>query len=87
MSEKSEDFAKKSETTKRLDGMSLAEMMAEFETIVSWFNRDDLDVEMAIEKFAEGKIVAQKIREKLGEQENKIELIERDFAKTLEDDA
>ena len=62
---------------------NLREMMAEFEAIVREFNVPDFDVETATEEFARASKLAEEIREKLNDQEEKIEIIKRDFASTL----
>lgn len=62
---------------------NLREMMAEFEAIVREFNDPDFDVETATEEFARASKLAEEIREKLNDQEEKIEIIKRDFAITL----
>jgi exodeoxyribonuclease VII small subunit len=62
---------------------NLREMMAEFEAIVREFNDPDFDVETATEEFARASKLAEEIREKLNDQEEKIEIIKRDFASTL----
>ena len=58
---------------------TLREMLDEFETIVAWFNGDDLDVEAASAKFEEGSKLAEEIRVKLAEEKNKIEIIQKKF--------
>ena len=62
---------------------NLREMMAEFEAIVREFNDPDFDIETATEEFARASKLAEEIREKLNDQEEKIEIIKRDFASTL----
>ena len=62
---------------------NLREMMAEFEAIVREFNDPDFDIETATEEFARASKLAEEIREKLNDQEEKIEIIKRDFAITL----
>ena len=62
---------------------NLREMMAEFEAIVREFNDPDFDVETATEEFTRASKLAEEIREKLNDQEEKIEIIKRDFASTL----
>lgn len=62
---------------------NLREMMAEFEAIAREFNDPDFDVETATEEFARASKLAEEIREKLNDQEEKIEIIKRDFASTL----
>ncbi len=64
---------------------SLREMLDEFEQIVAWFNGDDIDVETASAKFEEGSKLAEEIRQKLSDEKNKIEVIEKSFANTAEE--
>jgi len=73
-----------SATDAQNDERPLREMLDEFEAIVAWFNGEDLDVEAASAKFEEGSKLAEEIRRKLAEEKNKIEVIEKNFAKESE---
>ena len=63
---------------------TLREMLDEFETIVTWFSGDDLDVEAASAKFEEGSKLVERIRKKLADEKNKIEIIEKSFKQATE---
>ena len=67
---------------------SVREMLAEFDALVAEFDREDLDVEQATEKFAKASNLAKKIREKLNAEELKITEVRENFAKDFgENDA
>ncbi|MCL2174246.1 exodeoxyribonuclease VII small subunit [Candidatus Saccharibacteria bacterium] len=68
-------------STKKPD-KSLREMLDEFETIVTWFNGDDLDVETATAKFEEGAKLAEQIKQRLNEAKNKITIVQEKFETT-----
>ncbi len=59
---------------------SLRQLLDEFETIVEWFDRDDLDIDQAISKFEEGSNLAETIKQQLATAKNKIEIVKADFA-------
>lgn len=63
-----------SETSK-----TLREMLDEFETIIGWFEGENLDIEDATKKFEECSKLAEDIKVKLAESENKIEVIKKKF--------
>ena len=56
---------------------TLKQLLAEFDEIVSWFDGDNIDVEMAIQKFKEGSKMADQIKKQLGEAKNKIEIVKK----------
>lgn len=58
---------------------SLRQLLDEFETIVEWFDQDDLDIDQAISKFEEGSTLAEEIKQQLATAKNKIELVKADF--------
>ena len=59
---------------------NLRQLLDEFETIVEWFNQDDLDIDQAISKFEEGSKLAETIKQQLATDKNKIEIVKADFA-------
>ncbi|QQS17441.1 exodeoxyribonuclease VII small subunit [Candidatus Saccharibacteria bacterium] len=59
---------------------NLRQLLDEFETIVEWFNQDDLDIDQAISKFEEGSKLAETIKQQLATAKNKIEIVKADFA-------
>ena len=59
---------------------NLRQSLDEFETIVEWFNQDDLDIDQAISKFEEGSKLAETIKQQLATAKNKIEIVKADFA-------
>jgi exodeoxyribonuclease VII small subunit len=58
---------------------SLRELINEFETVIAWFDSEDLDVESAIAKFEEGSKLAEQIKRQLAEAKNKIEIVKKKF--------
>lgn len=59
---------------------NLRQLLDDFETIVEWFNQDDLDIDQAISKFEEGSKLAETIKQQLATAKNKIEIVKADFA-------
>ncbi len=58
---------------------SLKELMAEFESVVAWFDDDDLDVEKATKQFEKGSELAEQIKKQLETARNKIEIVKQKF--------
>lgn len=59
--------------------VSLQQQIDELESLISWFERDDVDLEQAIAKFDEGSKLAEQIKEKLSALENKITVLKEQF--------
>lgn len=64
-----------SEKNKELEKLSLAELMDRLDEIVDWFNSDEVDIEQATAKFDEGIAIADVIKSKLTDTENKVNQI------------
>lgn len=58
---------------------TLRELLDEFESIVEWFDGDNLDVEKAIKQFEKGSELAEQIKKQLVEAKNKVEIIKKKF--------
>ncbi len=56
-----------------------ADLMLELESIVAWFEQDDLDVDAALKKFERGVEVARDLKTRLKEVENKVVKIQSSF--------
>lgn len=58
---------------------NLKDKLQELETLLEWFEQDDLDIEEALGKYEKGSELAASIREQLSVIENKITVIEKRF--------
>lgn len=58
---------------------TLKEQLDELDRIVTWFEQEDLDVEEAIVQFDNGAKLADDIKSRLGEFENKITVLKQRF--------
>jgi exonuclease VII small subunit len=58
---------------------SLAEQIEHLDKLASWFEQDDFDIEEAIVKFEEASEVAESVKTKLSELENKITVLKQRF--------
>ncbi len=63
---------------------SLREMLDQFETIVNWFDSDDLDIEAATKKFEEGSELAEDIKQRLAEAKNQIKIVQQKFDESID---
>jgi exodeoxyribonuclease VII small subunit len=61
------------------DEPTIAEQIAELDALASWFEQDDFDIEQAIEKFEQASTVAESVKTKLSELENKITVLKQRF--------
>lgn len=57
----------------------LTKKLAELESLLEWFEQDDLDIEQALDKYEKGNELAASIREQLTSIENKITVLEKKF--------
>lgn len=57
----------------------LNKQLEELEELVAWFEREDIDLEEAIQKFEEGNKLAGEIKERLNSLENKITVLKEKF--------
>ena len=66
-----------SETSNRekLNELTITELMAKLDDIVNWFSGDSIDVDQAGAKFDEGMVIAEAIKGKLSNTENKVNQI------------
>lgn len=66
-----------SETSSRekLNELTITELMAKLDDIVNWFSGDSADVDQAAAKFDEGMVIAEAIKGKLSNTENKVNQI------------
>lgn len=58
---------------------SLKQKITEFEKVISWFDSDDVDIEMAITKYEEGAKLADDIKQQLEKAKNRIEVVKQKF--------
>jgi exodeoxyribonuclease VII small subunit len=58
---------------------SLREHIAELETLMTWFEQDDLDIEQALEKFKQADSLAKKIEKRLSSLENEVTVLKQRF--------
>ena len=61
---------------------TLKELLIEFDEIVNWFDSDNLDVDEAITKFEQGNELSEKIKKRLLDAKNKIEIVKKKFDST-----
>ena len=66
---------------------SLREMLDQFETIVNWFDGDDLDIEAATKKFEEGSELAEDIKQRLAEAKNQIKIVQHIYDESIDSEA
>lgn len=58
---------------------NLKDKLAELDSLLEWFEQDDLDIEEALAKYEKGSELAASIREQLSEIENKITVLKKRF--------
>ena len=58
---------------------SIKQDLDEFESIVQWFDSDDVDIEKAITKYEEGVALAEEIKKRLETEKNRIEILSKKF--------
>jgi exodeoxyribonuclease VII small subunit len=58
---------------------TLAEQIEQLDALAQWFEQDDFDIEEAIAKFEEASVVAESVKAKLSELENKITVLKQRF--------
>jgi len=64
---------------KPADKTDIKSLMGELEAIVSWFERDDIDISEALDKYEEGLEKIQAIEKQLEAAKVKVEKIEKRF--------
>ena len=65
-------------TTKKTS-LSFEERLAELETILEWFESDDVTLENSIAQFERGMTLASELQKDLSKAENKVEQIKQKF--------
>lgn len=58
---------------------TLAEQIEQLDALAAWFEQDDFDIEEAIKKFEEASEVAESVKAKLLNLENKITMLKERF--------
>ena len=61
------------------NNQTLAEQIEQLDNLAEWFEQDDFDIEEAIAKFDEASQVAESVKTKLSELENKITVLKQRF--------
>lgn len=61
------------------NNQSLADQIEQLDKLAAWFEQDDFDIEEAIAKFEEASVVAESVKTKLTELENKITVLKQRF--------
>jgi len=57
----------------------LRDEIAELETLMNWFEQDDIDVEEALAKFKQADALAQTIEKRLQELQNEVSVLKQRF--------
>ena len=60
---------------KKLNELTITELMAKLDDIVNWFSSDSINLDQATAKFDEGMVIAEVINDKLSNTENKVNQI------------
>lgn len=58
---------------------TIAEMIAEFEQIISWFDSDDFSLEKAAAQYEKAQVLASDIEKKLSSLKNDITILKQKF--------
>lgn len=58
---------------------TISELQAELESILDWFQSDEVSIDQAESKYKQGLELAEEIRQKLSDTENSIKQIKIDF--------
>lgn len=59
--------------------MTISDKMAKLGELVAWFDSDEFQLEIALEKFAEAEALAQEIEEDLTHLKNDIDVVKKKF--------
>lgn len=57
----------------------LRDQLAELDQVIAWFDQDDFDLDEALKKFDEGVALAEAVKKRLGDLENKIVVLKERF--------
>ena len=68
-----------SKQAKATEDTKLADMLTQLDELMAWFDRDNVDLEEALEKFEEASKLAEAIQARLGDVENKITVLKKRF--------
>jgi exodeoxyribonuclease VII small subunit len=55
------------------------ELQAELDAIIAWFEQDDMDIDLAAEKYKQGLALAAEIQKRLNETKNTITKLKNKF--------
>lgn len=58
---------------------TIKQKLAQLDELVAWFERDDVDIEQALEKFETAQKLANDIASELKSAKNKVEIIKKKF--------
>lgn len=61
------------------DKTTLQDQIAQLDTLLAWFDQPDIDLDEALQKFDQGVKIAETIKKRLGELENKITVLKERF--------
>lgn len=64
---------------------TLSARLEELDTITQWFEKDDVDIDLALKKFEEGLVLVKDIKHELQVVENKIVDIKKQYKDVFED--
>ena len=64
-----------------MENKTIQEQMNELRELVAWFEGDEFELELAMDKFAEAEKLASNIRQKLAEMKNEIVVLEQKLDK------
>ncbi len=56
-----------------------AQLQAELEEIIAWFESDDVSIDNAAERYERGLLVAEELKKRLSETRNKITKLKKSF--------
>lgn len=62
---------------------TIAEKTAKLNDMIAWFNSDDFELELAIDKFTEAEKLAEEIENDLQALKNRIEVVKEKFDRTV----
>lgn len=65
--------------TKAKSDPDFASLMKELEAIVAWFEQDEVDLDESIAKFERGMELAEALKKRLAEVENRVQAIQAKF--------
>lgn len=58
---------------------SLQSQLTELDTLLSWFDQPDVDLDQALEKFDQGVTLTEAIKDRLATFENKVTILKKRF--------